>query len=309
MRAQFHDFIEATRRDDLPQVQFTNDDGDPLYWTDDSEKDMTTEETEYPVMVYQYDEDVKMAFKFFQDPITGYNIPKIVLGEGDGDGVTENSGKAFIYKETDGLRLTYNAQNTGELREMKLADKGIFFNPDIMGVVSDISDADITINSTPTVRAITMEMGQDAHLYFDLTINASCALDTTLTIEISLDGESRHTVKEFLKAGGDSFTLSVPFFTTPMGDRTVTVSIISDNEFIISSGNYMNWIRSAGVIGGVTSKYPAATVYDTASLMVTSQSDEAVIVVDLGNDHIVEDTADKASYTFAASDEVTIILT
>ena len=53
-------------------------------------------------------------------------MPKITLGLGDG--VTPNSAKAEIYKGQTGLEINYYKSNTGELRQIKLSDDGVFIN-------------------------------------------------------------------------------------------------------------------------------------------------------------------------------------
>jgi hypothetical protein len=127
---QYIKFIEATRLDAEPQVQYTNYLDELLYWTDDTKIAFSTEATSYPVMVYQYDKDVKMQFAFINDGT--YNTPMIQLGEGDG--VLAESGKVFIHKDTDGLYLKYHKQNTGELVQISMTDDGISFLPFANGI-------------------------------------------------------------------------------------------------------------------------------------------------------------------------------
>lgn len=127
---QYIKFIEATRLDAEPQVQYTNYLGQDLYWTDENMTAFSTEVTAYPVMVYQYDTDVKMQFAFVNDGT--YNIPVIQMGEGDG--VTDDSGKVFIHKDTDGLYLKYYKRTTGELVQVSITDDGISFIPYANGI-------------------------------------------------------------------------------------------------------------------------------------------------------------------------------
>lgn len=104
--------------------QATDRNGSLLYWTDDTHTGTTLTETDYSVMIYVYEELVKAEFAFESD---GSNyVPKITLGTGDG--VTGNSAKAEIYKGQTGLELNYYKSNTGEHRQVRLADDGVFIN-------------------------------------------------------------------------------------------------------------------------------------------------------------------------------------
>ena len=61
----------------------------------------TTEETDWPVMVYQYDEQIKAAFAFESDG-TNY-VPTLSLGAGDEHG----NSRGFIYKDATSLLIQY----------------------------------------------------------------------------------------------------------------------------------------------------------------------------------------------------------
>lgn len=108
-------------------TQHTDRNGDLLYWCDADMLSMSTTATAYPVTIYDYAETCKMELRFDLDAETGYYIPKLVLGAGDG--VLENSAKAYIYKGTTGLELDYYKSNTGDLRQIKLSDDGVFITP------------------------------------------------------------------------------------------------------------------------------------------------------------------------------------
>jgi hypothetical protein len=74
-------------------------------------------------MVYQYDEVVKMQISFEADPETGYYLPIIQLGQGDG--VTDLSSKAYIRKGQTGVEMTYFESNTGNKRKLSITDDGV----------------------------------------------------------------------------------------------------------------------------------------------------------------------------------------
>lgn len=119
---QFIYFITATT-DGFSTVQLEDRDSNPLYWVDDTYKSTTTDITFYPVLTYQYTEVIKQKLLFEIDPVTGYMLPSI--GFGQGDGVTALSAKAQIIKGATGLWLKYWKSNTGELVQIGLTDEGI----------------------------------------------------------------------------------------------------------------------------------------------------------------------------------------
>ncbi len=92
-----------------------------LYWLDDTFKGTTTNTTDYPVLIYNYTEHIKMQIMF--ENISGNYVPKIILGVGDGTGA--NHAKAEIYKGQTGLEINYYKSNTGEIRSILIDDTGI----------------------------------------------------------------------------------------------------------------------------------------------------------------------------------------
>jgi hypothetical protein len=103
--------------------------GLPIYWVlEDTESGIaantyiTTDVTTSPVMQYTYTNKYKKMQIAFED-VDGVKTPKIILGIGDG--VTDESAKAEIYKGTSGLEVNYYASNTGEVRQILLTDDGI----------------------------------------------------------------------------------------------------------------------------------------------------------------------------------------
>ena len=122
---QFHEFITAELSSTTP-IQCTNRNGEPLYWVDETHESSGTEVTDYPVYSYQYTEYTKMKIGFQTEAQSLNNIPMIELGVGTG---TDNYGKGYIYKGTDGLYLDYYSGTTGELRRILLTDDGLVFTP------------------------------------------------------------------------------------------------------------------------------------------------------------------------------------
>lgn len=120
---QYIQFVTAST-DGSQTEQARDRHGALLYWKDEDKEAVVLDETDWPVMIYVYTEQIKAEFGFENND--GIYVPKITLGLGDG--VTPNSAKAEIYKGQTGLEINYYRSNTGELRQIKLADDGVFIN-------------------------------------------------------------------------------------------------------------------------------------------------------------------------------------
>lgn len=152
-------------RTDGTEVQATDEDGHPLYWDPDVEKATveadgwyyvgtekvkpTIVETPYPVMCYDYEEQVIAEWKFMQVPNpdgTAAFLPTIVMGAGtDVTGLT-NNGKAFLQKHFGGIDLKYQT-SAGKTA-------GAFFRDDgFVDVVQRRASISVdTANTTIVVR-------------------------------------------------------------------------------------------------------------------------------------------------------------
>lgn len=91
-----------------------------LYWKNDDYTMIVTEETDYPVMIYVYNEMIKMEMAFDE---SGNHVPKIIMGAGTGN--THDSGKTYIYKEANGFYIEYKHSVTGQSSFIKITDDGI----------------------------------------------------------------------------------------------------------------------------------------------------------------------------------------
>lgn len=133
-------------------VQLVNRYGDSLYWKKDiSNADIvngypyidgervlvTTEQTLYPVMVYQYTDLVMREIAFKQDPETTYWFPTDLYGVGTDDGGINGRGK--ILKTSTGFELTYTTSN-GDIAGVYMRDDGF--------VDAKHRRADITVDTT-----------------------------------------------------------------------------------------------------------------------------------------------------------------
>ena len=121
IKDQYIRLIQADRRDDLPQVQYTAEDETTLlYWKDDTEAEMTFDETAYPVMVYQYDRYIKREIGFSE--VDGLMVPLDVFGVGTGTG---NNGKGRIFKDVDEFKVEYLHGSTGESIGLRMDNDGM----------------------------------------------------------------------------------------------------------------------------------------------------------------------------------------
>jgi hypothetical protein len=108
-----------------------------LYWVDNTYKAVTYTANDMPVMVYQYDETIKMKISFID--VGGTKEPFIVLGEGIGNPTYPDRGKAFIHKDTEGLLLKY-IRSDGEEVYLKLGENGTSLSHDVLSALNFYSN-------------------------------------------------------------------------------------------------------------------------------------------------------------------------
>lgn len=112
---QYINLVTAST-DGSDETQATDRNGEPLYWTDDTYTSASTDETDYPVMIYVYDEQVKRQIHFYDD---GTNqIPRDVFGAGD----TEGYDRFYIYKPANKAILEYFTPNTGKRSAIEFSE-------------------------------------------------------------------------------------------------------------------------------------------------------------------------------------------
>ena len=113
-------------------VQAENRYGQPLYWQrepvshtsggypldeDGGQIYATTDQTDWPVMVYAYSELIKAQYAFIHDGTT--YVPQIILGAGDDQG----NNQGVIYKSADGLFILFS-DNVGAQIGIKALGEG-----------------------------------------------------------------------------------------------------------------------------------------------------------------------------------------
>jgi|LGOV01.1.fsa_nt_gb hypothetical protein len=107
----------------VPQtVQVIDRDSNPVYWTDETRIQITTEVTSYPVTIYEYDYNTRMKWYFDQDHVS--LIPKIEMGEGVGNPTYPERGRGYIYKDTEGVIVEY-IKADGTVINITLGEDGI----------------------------------------------------------------------------------------------------------------------------------------------------------------------------------------
>jgi hypothetical protein len=104
------------------QEQATDRNSTPLYWIDETHTGTTTEETNYPVMVYVYIEMIKASIGFELECET-YE-PTITLGVGS-DPESETKGKAVIHKSIEGLNISYHHSTNDTEYQLTITDAGL----------------------------------------------------------------------------------------------------------------------------------------------------------------------------------------
>ena len=156
---QYLKFMQAHRNDSAPMVQYTTLDGLLLYWSDSSQTEMHTEETDYPVMVHQYDSIavMQMQFEDITDSVGTLRIPIITLGRGDG--ATAMSSKGRIYKDRKGMVVEYFKSNSGDRLAVTITDEGI----EVPGNTGPKGLRNIAVGATPPTNP------QNNDLWIDTT--------------------------------------------------------------------------------------------------------------------------------------------
>lgn len=148
IKDQYISFITASYNSG--EQQLANRDEELLYWTDDTHTDVTVKsvncygEDNEPVMIYTYDELIKMEFQFIFDDDIEQFVPVLVLGSGTG---VDSNAQAHIYKREDGLHIVYYHSEDGTPRRMSLIDEGIVFEPPITGGGGHSTSLSITVTA------------------------------------------------------------------------------------------------------------------------------------------------------------------
>lgn len=109
--------------------QATNPNGESLWWASDPSASgvvfdpvtkypsyngaripIQTEPTSWPVMVYQYTEQIKRSIGFQMDSETGYYLPIDIYGAGNSLNPATAKGRGYIQKKPDGMHAYYETE-------------------------------------------------------------------------------------------------------------------------------------------------------------------------------------------------------
>lgn len=149
---QYIKFITAST-DGSDDVQARDRNNDLLYWKDENKDAVVLDETDWPVMIYVYEELVKAEFAFESDG-TNY-IPKIILGAGDASGYD----KFHIYKPANKAVLEYVTPNTGKRSLIEFSEFVDAKHRRLGGCTIDKAQGIVTVymegQSTPEVLSYT----------------------------------------------------------------------------------------------------------------------------------------------------------
>lgn len=109
------------------RVQAKDSLGRLLYFTDESKRLVTTENTGIPFYQYVFDEE-KVKLKFYFNGSGDYAYPVSAWGLGSGAGSDDDfsgRGKGYIYKDHEEFVIKYNIRMTDYSTQLKLHDGGI----------------------------------------------------------------------------------------------------------------------------------------------------------------------------------------
>jgi len=135
---QHIDFMVANIPDplDVTETAVLNRKGEALYWLDDTYTGVSIDALDpegnprEQVMRYVYDGPDGLGvskLQLFFEP-GGSFVPTMVWGQGVGSTIDPDRGKGFIYKDPTGMVVSYKSA-TGEMREIRLDDDGVFITP------------------------------------------------------------------------------------------------------------------------------------------------------------------------------------
>jgi len=274
---QYEKFIEAHRRDDLPQIQYTNAEDELLYWADEEHETMGIEITDFPVKVYQYDLLEKMQLCF--EMVGAYMVPKIMLGAGDG--ILEKSGKAEIYKSELGLFINYYKNTTSELRQIKLTNDGIVMTPSFLIFPDTTNDAQVNAESETTLQGIDISFKNTTRVAFDVQIDVTASVAMTVTIKARIAGEThRQTIKYFAGAYKDQVVFNGIFDIVAVGLKTVDFTITpSSGTATIEIGEYRMMLTVRDAEATEAAGWPEANVEDAITSIAAKILDSILVVL------------------------------
>jgi hypothetical protein len=271
----------ATHSDHIPLM---NRNDEPLYYIDDTYTGMTTTVTALPVYVYVYDELTKLKISF--ETIDGKDTPIITWGAGAGVEGHPDWGKAFDYKETNGIVRKYIKETNGEEVKFKVGENGIE-GPGIATIYSNTNSEQKTITTTPTI-ILSRELGYNLNqmlidVSFEITLTGACKLTAETYIDTTAL-EYKPTME--YPAGTYTFSYNDIARYIPQDAGAITIQVSTDaNSGTIEIGQAVLTIQTfAGILPSVlnpTSLGAVAQLQTQINLSWTNPMSTSFIGVEL----------------------------
>lgn len=218
-----------------------------LYWMDATHEAITTDITDYPVYIYDYDEVTKLKMHF--DEAEPNKLPFFIFGQGTSE-TDPLRGKGYIYKDETGLIVEYVEQVYGTSKRIRLDDDGIhqIGNDGEIGLRNiHICDAE---PATPQIRDLWIDTN-DFSRYDIQVVDSDITLEVGCPEVIITSGVTAVTLFTAVGNAGCILTIKRVDATntttiTPNGSETIdgaaSVSLSSNYQVsrLISDGT--NWL-------------------------------------------------------------------
>lgn len=274
-----------------------------LYWENGDFKSTTTEITDYPVLVYKYDEQKKMKLLF--DSLDDDHIPQIELGIGDGTGPLH--GQGIIRKETDGVFLKYYSRDSGDLRYIKIGDDGIEMFPAIIQYAETKNFSSVTVGTTDQFMGILgATTTSRTRMVVNTHLNGTPSTDLTATLIVKLDGvQVYETSKQYQSGKKDQMLFTGILPVRSAGLSNVEIFLKTNTGTLeIGVEEFQAYMEIRGGLTEEVPPYPEINVKDL--LVLNKVQDNSCEVVFPSNEDNNWD--DSVSLDMINNDNVEVIL-
>ncbi len=258
-----------------PDIQLTDSENNRLYWVSSEHKAMTTKAIDSqgnplePVMIHQYDIHVKMEMKFEQKGV--YKVPMIIMGTGTG---VDKNGKAYIYKDENEYITEYFSTSDGSSRKISMNDSGICFTAQ-NGSVSGASESlayvknsiELNIASAPEEISLSIELGNDSHVYVSLIITGTVTAPDVLNVNLKAGSQSIYVAKYQVITGVNTISFSYPITQMQKGTQYISIELsLNTAIFTVQPEQLVLWLRADGLLSGVSPIYPKGDIVESISV-------------------------------------------
>lgn len=244
---QYIKFITAST-DGTTTEQATDRKGNLLYWIDETYSGTTLDETNYPVMIYAYNELIKMEIAF--KDVNDIAEPQIILGTGEG--TTALGGKASIHKLVDGLEISYYSPYSENKNYIKITDYGVFTsnNESIEKDLIVYKKIDKNIGTSIVTDDIQVQLNKDSHIYFNYTFSVVNNQGGIFYLELLIDDYSIASASYKTENIEQTYTFSYPIIRNAKGSHNIQIKqSTSTGTAVISNG--FAWVVSKGLESGI----------------------------------------------------------